>query len=79
MDAEKKQKIKLAEITPDSMHCGIGACPAIYKTSHETYILIGVKLKAQHAKELLQGKIGVGEAAIEIPKRLIDDLADPNR
>lgn len=67
-------EIKVTEITPDSMHCGVGACPAIYETDQASFIIIGSRLNAQHVKQLFPAKLGLGEVAIEVPKELLSIL-----
>jgi hypothetical protein len=61
------------ELTPKQMKCGIGACPSIYSTRESSYLIIGRQLTAEEIKEKgLEKKVGVGEALIEVPKKLID-------
>ncbi len=63
--------LRITEVTPSSMHCGIGSCPAIFKTDHDTFIIIGSRLNPRQTKQLFPGKLGSGEVAIEVPKELL--------
>lgn len=62
--------MKLTEITPKQLQCGIGACPAIFETDHGTYVLIGRNLADVLPNEL-KGRVGTHETVIEIPKELL--------
>jgi len=63
--------MKLIDLTPRSIRCGVGPCPAIYKTERNTFVVIGTILGDREAKKSLQGKIGEGEAAVEVPEKLL--------
>jgi hypothetical protein len=65
--------MELKDITPSSMNCGIGACPAIFETRHGTYVLIGKRLSAEEAEEL-RARTAVDEVAIEIPQELVSKI-----
>ena len=60
----------IRELTPKEMYCGVGACPAIFETDENSYVLIGKKIDAD--------KLGIGkrvaddEVVVEVPRRLID-------
>lgn len=78
MNMKKEEKndsiLNLIEITPKAMECLMGACPAIFKTNKESFILIGKKLTEAEVKKALKGRIGKNEIAIEIPKGLLSEL-----
>ena len=63
---------KIKEITPESMVCGVGPCPAIYDNKEKgKYLIIGNIADAK--KFGLEKKIGEGEILIEVDKKLIDE------
>ena len=59
------------ELTPESLKCLIGACPAIFETTDNSYLVIG-KLKKENA--VPKGRVGSDEVLIEIPKELLAEL-----
>lgn len=70
--------MKLVNLTPKQLQCGIGACPAIFETDHGTYVIIGRKI----AVPLLTNagaKPAPDEAAIEIPKDLLSTISELSR
>jgi len=69
--------MKLIDITPKSIKsesCGIGACPAIFKTDRDTYVIVGKNLPPEETRELLKNKVGPDESVIELPKRFLEVL-----
>ncbi len=66
--------MKLIEITPKSMRCGIGPCPAVFETDRGTYVIIGKQLSSDMIKQFLTEKVGDGETAIEFPKGLLKGI-----
>lgn len=62
--------MKLTNITPRTVQCGIGACPAIFRTDQGTYVLVGKKVTNPE----LATRVGKDEAAIEVPKFLLEGL-----
>lgn len=67
--------MKLIEKTPKSMVCiGAGPCPAVFETDHNTYIVIGTQLTSEQIENLLKGRIGSGETAVEFPKKLLSQI-----
>ena len=54
--------------------CGLGACPTVVDTGSDTYIVIGKHLDVDKLPPAVREKVGEGETAVEIPKRLIDDM-----
>ncbi len=69
-------KYELKERTPKYMTCILASCPSI--SEHEgRYIIVGKSLSQTKVNELgLAGKVGEGEAVIEVPRELIDHLKD---
>ena len=63
----------LKELTPKNMQCGIGACPAWFKTDRKTYLLIGKKIKNQNAIRGLKNRISKDDAVIEVPLNLLSN------
>jgi hypothetical protein len=66
--------MKLKEITPQHLNCGIGACPAIFETENGDYVLIGEEVSSADQGGTLQGRVGPGETVIKIPRGLIQDI-----
>lgn len=67
--------MKLIEKTPKSMVCpGLGWCPAVFETDHNTYIVIGTQLTSDQIEKFLKGRIGSGEIAVEFPKKLLSQI-----
>ena len=66
-----KRELRITkELTPKIMKCGIGACPAIFETSNNSYAVIG---KILNAKTLgVSKRVGKNEVLVEIPKGLLD-------
>ena len=62
--------MKLIEITPKQLQCGIGACPAIFETDRGTYVVVGRNLADELPHEL-RGRVGSHETVIEVPKELL--------
>ena len=74
----------MKEITPDKFRCTLVECPAIFTTKchlghcpaiakdGNNYIIIGKIVTVDDHPELA-GRIGDGEAAVEIPAELIDE------
>jgi len=63
----------LREITPQEMDCGIGLCPIIYRSEgKEVYLIVGKLVNPSEAG--LEKKVGEGEALIEVPRKLIDEM-----
>jgi len=65
--------MSIKDITPKEFKCIVGACPGIFETDRNTYILIGVELKKDQLRHLgLQGRVGNDETVIEIPKDILN-------
>ena len=60
--------MKVIEITPRKLLCGVGPCPAVFKTDRETVIIIGSIPANNDLPQSIRRKMGRGEVAIEIPK-----------
>ena len=52
--------------------CGIGGCPAIYRSSEGTFFVVG---KAVSSTSLPAEKVSAGEQVVEIPEALVFALA----
>ena len=65
----ESERYQLRDITPKEMSCVVGACPRIYKTNRNTYVIIGKFVNPEDAG--LEKKVGEGESLIEIPKGLL--------
>ena len=69
----KKKNVNLKNVTPQSLRCaGIG-CPSIYEAEDDSYVIIGKLVSKTVAKEL-KNSISEAEAAINVPKRLLEKL-----
>ena len=64
--------MKIKDVTPPSFSCVEGRCPSVYETDHGTYLVIGNKVRSP--ENLLPGKIGLNETAIEVPVNLIQGV-----
>lgn len=63
------------ELTPKEMACCIGTCPSSYEAEREgkeVYLILGKLVNPVEAG--LESKVGEGEALIEVPKPLIDNI-----
>jgi hypothetical protein len=66
--------MKLHEITPPEFICqNCSACPAVFETDNNSYVIIGKKLSAD-AQAQLRARIADDEFVIEVPKGMIDKL-----
>lgn len=70
----KKNELKIINITPQSLHCIAAACPTIFKTNKETYIIIGKKLSEDELSQDVKNKVSFDEIAVEIPQSLLAEL-----
>ncbi|MEA3329308.1 MAG: hypothetical protein U9Q06_01035 [Nanoarchaeota archaeon] len=68
-------KYKINEVTPKDMQCVVGACLAIYEAQgsdqESVYLIVGNVVTPSDAG--LEGKVGTGEALVEVPRALIDN------
>ncbi len=63
--------MKLKELTPKEYmcgNCGCG-CPAVFKTEHGTYVIIGKK-----TTDIANKKLAPDEVAIKIDKAMLKNL-----
>ena len=66
--------MKLKDITPAEFVCSTcAACPAVFETENNSYVIIGKKLSAA-AQESVKGRVADDEFVIEVPKGMIDGL-----
>jgi hypothetical protein len=66
--------MELKEITPPDYICAnCSACPAVFETANDSYVIIGKKLSAA-AQAQLKNRIADDEFVIEVPKGMIDGL-----
>lgn len=64
--------MKLTDLTPSPMLCMVAACPRIYATDRDTYIVIGHQLSTKDLRDI-PAQIGPNEIAVEVPKALVDN------
>ncbi|MFN0156506.1 MAG: hypothetical protein ACKVRP_00375 [Bacteroidota bacterium] len=64
----------IKDITPRSFNCGVGACPSIYETDRDSYLIVGSSLGSENQESLAPLRVGINETVVEVPKRLILDL-----
>ena len=69
--------MKLLNMTPQTQRCIGSACPAIYTTDHNTYVVVGQRLQASDLRQL-DVPITPSEAAVEFPKTLLEELRRKN-
>jgi hypothetical protein len=66
--------MKLHDITPAEFVCSTcAACPAVFETENNSYVIVGKKLPAE-ALAQLKGRVAEDEFVIEVPKGMIDGL-----
>jgi hypothetical protein len=66
--------MELKEITPPEFICAsCSACPAVFETANDSYIIIGKKLSPAVAAQL-KNRIADDEFVIEVPRGMIDKL-----
>ncbi len=75
----KKENLKLKEVTPKAYQCVIGACPSVFKTDRNTYVIVGKLIDNIKDIDLLAQKVGEGETAIELPKEIIDSIINSKK
>ena len=66
--------MKLIEITPKHLCCGVGPCPAIFATDRGTYVIVGKRLTQEQIRELLPDKVAPHEDAVEISKDFFAEI-----
>lgn len=66
--------MELKNITPPEFICqSCSACPAVFETENDSYIIIGKNLPAESQRQL-KSHIGADEFVIEVPKGMIRKL-----
>jgi hypothetical protein len=63
----------LKEITPVRLRCTLGACPAVFESSHEELVIIGKKADLNIIQELAE-RIAEDEYAIQIRREFFENL-----
>lgn len=67
--------MKMKDITPAEFVCSTcQACPAVFETENNSYVIIGKKLSAE-ALAAVAGRVGDDEYVIEVPKGMLAKLA----
>jgi len=61
--------MKVRDVTPISMRCAGGACPAIYETDRETFLIVGSLVEIPEG--VPPEKVGQNERLIEVPIDLV--------
>jgi hypothetical protein len=64
--------MKLKNVTTVFHICAGGACPALYETDRDSFLVVGKKVSFPGAG--LEGKVGPEEAVVEVPAGLIRGL-----
>ena len=67
----------IREVTPKEIDCAWAACHSIYEGAREgeqVYLIIGKVVNSSEIPGELEKKIGEGEALIEVPRALIDNI-----
>ena len=70
-----KNRLKITkELTAKRDMCGTAACPAIFESNRNSYVLIG---KVIDAKKLgISKRVNKDEIVVEIPKNIIDNKSN---
>lgn len=74
--ANKNQDIKgliKEELTPNSLRCTIGNCPAVYRTTDNKLLLIG-KMPSAELRREINHKIGSDEDVVVIDEELLANI-----
>lgn len=66
--------MKVREITPRHLQCGVGPCPALFETDRGTYVIVGTRLSSKQTDDLMPGKVAPHEEAVEISKEFFAEL-----
>lgn len=66
--------MKFRELTPHSLRCIVGGCPAVIEIDGDKALIIGKKASYKNIAEIGTHRIGEGEVAIEIPIKLISEI-----
>ncbi|MCK4342232.1 MAG: hypothetical protein KAY37_10980 [Phycisphaerae bacterium] len=63
--------MELEEITPRALRCGIGICPALFKTDRGSVLVVGRRLSEEEVQQNLAGRVGGDEWVVEVPQSLL--------
>jgi hypothetical protein len=63
-----------ADVTPKHLRCGIGMCPAVYKTDVGKYVVVGRTLSSSEVQSALPNRVAADETAIEIDAAFLEML-----
>jgi len=63
--------MKAKEITPKKLLCGVGPCPAVFKTDRKTIIVVGSIPANNDLPPCIRRKMDRGEVAVEIPEGMM--------
>lgn len=66
-------KQNLRDLTPRSLYCGVGACPAVFQTPEGDYLLVGSLVSSEAVPS---GRVGPGEVVVRVPRALLQDIGD---
>ncbi len=66
--------MEFREVTPPEFICqSCSACPAVFETANDSYLVIGKKLPASVLAQL-KNRIADDEFIVEVPRGMIDKL-----
>ena len=68
----KPHQIGLTEVTPSRMRCLAGACPALFKTTRDTYVVVGRRVTDPTLIRVLESRVAAEEELFEVPAALLD-------
>jgi len=66
--------MNIIDKTPPALRCAIGACPALYATDNDTYLIVGKRSNLDGLPPEVHAKVGADEVLVEIPKALIEGI-----
>ena len=64
----------LKDLTPISMRCAMGSCPAVYEDEDRTHLLIVGKIVERGD---FASRIGPGECLVRVNKKLLHNVGGP--
>lgn len=64
----------MRNITPKSLRCSLGACPAVYAHDDEDLVIIGKRKPSLTAQLALDGKVAADEDVVVIPRAYFKDI-----
>jgi hypothetical protein len=68
------EEVLSENLTPASLRCSLGACPAIHRTSNGNFLIIGKK-PSQSLKKEIEGKVADDEWAIVVDPALLANIS----